>query len=659
MTPQSRSVSSLVVGGPGALTPNPSPKTGRGGQDGAIAAIVRVGIPDSEPEGMPRREKVAIARCAYIQAQLEYCASREIAAVDCEYEFCQALKQGLVRVADWVGRLQQPPSRSTLCRWKTDARRENLLGMAPQAAPKRGTIIDSNEFLRGFIVGCVCKWPHVKYRHIYRAITARFPNADLTEVTVRRWVQRWKSEHHQQLALLTDPDGWKNRYLPAFGSYSEGVTALNDLWELDSTPADVMLADGRYAIVGCIDVYSRRAKLLVTKTSKATAIIALLRRCILDWGVPKACKTDNGKDYTAFHIEHTLEALGIEHKLCVPFSPEQKPHVERFLGTFLHDFLELLPGYIGHSVADRKQIESRKSFAERFGDKPLTVELDLKTFQVFCDSWCEGEYASRVHGSLGKSPMQMVEGQLVRRIESERQLDLLMLESVTRTVRKKGIRIDNRWFVAPELASVMLEEVHVRLSEDAGRVYVFTDSSCAEFVCVAEDPDFTGASRQAIARQAAQWKSRQREAVRQLRKLIDSANLDEVPGEVLAAGRAAAMEIEVLPGPTEQHKLPAASESAVDEFLKVSQPAPVAELTAAERAANEAFRAELEAEQPKPKPVENPYDRYLFNYYGPRKEGRPVDADTQAWVDGLDRPLRKQFEDYAEDLYMPDVRQAM
>ena len=566
----------------------------------ALRAIVRTTVPETEPTDLPRRERVAIARISYIQAQLKYCAERDMAAVDCEYEFCQALKDGLISVYDWVKRLQKPPSRSSLCRWKAEAKAEGLLAIAPDQRRKKGTIIDTNDFLRGFLTGCIIKWPHVKYSHLYKVAQLRFPSVELTEPTLRRWVQRWKAENHNQYALATNPDDWKNRYLPAFGSYSESVTALNDLWELDSTPADVMLADGRYAIVGCIDVYSRRAKLLVTKTSKAVAIVALLRRCILDWGVPRTIKTDNGKDYTAFHIQHVVQALNIEQKLCQPFSPEQKPHVERFLGTFLHDFLELLPGYLGHSVADRKAIESRKSFAERFGDKAIAVDLDLRTFQGFCDAWTEGDYAKAVHGSTGKSPLQMAAGQPVRRIEDERQLDLLMAETATRTVQKKGIKIEGRWFVAPELAAQIGNSVHLRLPQDAGIVYVFADSSCSEFICVAEDPEFTGASRQKIARQAAAWKKQQREAVRTLRKLVDTADLNELPIEIIEAGREAAGKVAALPGRAEQHALPAAAGEAVDQFLSVTGKQEPIPLTANEEQhyqQRQQAKAEAEARQ--------------------------------------------------------------
>ena len=69
-----------------------------------------------------------------------------------------------------------------------------------------------------------------------------------------------------------------------------------------------------------------------------------------------------------------LESLEIDQILCRPFHPEDKPHIERFFWTILHGIVELLPGYIGHSVAERKQIQDRQSFAQRImheGEEPV------------------------------------------------------------------------------------------------------------------------------------------------------------------------------------------------------------------------------------------------------------------------------------------------
>jgi hypothetical protein len=48
-----------------------------------------------------------------------------------------------------------------------------------------------------------------------------------------------------------NPDAHKARFRPAFGSASEGIVRLNQVWEFDDTPSDIVLADGqRYTVIG-------------------------------------------------------------------------------------------------------------------------------------------------------------------------------------------------------------------------------------------------------------------------------------------------------------------------------------------------------------------------------------------------------------------------
>ena len=116
--------------------------------------------------------------------------------------------------------------------------------------------------------------------------------------TVREWLRNWRRKHWREFAAATSPDLDRSHHKPAGGNASAEIVRLNQLWELDSTTADIICSDGkRYAIVGAIDVWSRRARVLVVPSSRATAIAALLRRCLLDWGVPEAVRTDEGKDY--------------------------------------------------------------------------------------------------------------------------------------------------------------------------------------------------------------------------------------------------------------------------------------------------------------------------------------------------------------------------
>ena len=82
--------------------------------------------------------------------------------------------------------------------------------------------------------------------------------------------------------------------------------------------------------------------------------------------------------------------------------------------------------------ADRKAIESRRSFAERVsrsqGQRPvLEMRYTPEEFQAFCDQWTRDVYGERRHASLGMSPAEaaaQAEG-TIRRITDERALDIL------------------------------------------------------------------------------------------------------------------------------------------------------------------------------------------------------------------------------------------
>ena len=251
--------------------------------------------------------------------------------------------------------------------------------------------------------------PHLTATHVVRVLAARYGKAPGLRA-VQRWLKAWRAKNARALSAVTDPDGHKNKYLPAFGSRSEGVDAPNALWELDSTPADVMCADGRHAIVGVIDIWPRRAKVLVVPVSRATALCALMRRCLIDWGVPERAKTDGGADYVSRHFTRVLADLGITHDICPPYTPEAKPHIERFFGTMTRDLFAYLPGFVGHDVADRKRIEARRSMAARRGQgerETFNVSLSAAELQQKCDLWCDAIYDRRAQTGLGgQSPWE-------------------------------------------------------------------------------------------------------------------------------------------------------------------------------------------------------------------------------------------------------------
>ena len=323
--------------------------------------------------------------------------------------------------------------------------------------------------------------------------------------TIQHWTKQWKEKNKVLWAHLRDPDAARGRYGASVGRADEGVNSLNALWEIDATKADVLLSDGqRHTILGIIDVWSRRMLLHVTRTSPSTAVCTALRRAILAWGVPGAVRCDNGKEFISHHTRTALTDLGIEQKTAPPFQPERKPFIERALGTFSHDLLELLPGFCGHDVSDRQAIRSRRSFSARFGQgENAEGRLSPEAFQEFCDKWC-ALYASRPHQGLGGlTPASRASSWIgpVRMIEDEHALDILLSEPAqggVRTVHKKGISVGGLWHVAADLGAYIGRRVRIRLDEgDAGKIFVF--STDGTFLCEAVCPKRAGVSRRQLA----------------------------------------------------------------------------------------------------------------------------------------------------------------
>lgn len=478
----------------------------------------------------------------------------------------------------------------TLQLWVSDYEKVGLAAFVDgnDGAHRKGKCtISVQKDLHDFTVAMVVANPHIKPVHLEDAAKARFDGHAAIKVpsyhAFRRFLNEWKKQNAELFTAIANPDQWKNSFMVAQGSSSEDVLRLNQRWEFDSTPADLMLADGRHCLLGVIDVWSRRGKLLVAKSSRAVGVGALVRAALLDWGKCEEAKTDNGQEYVGVYVDDVFRALDIEQTKCPPFQPWHKPHIEHFFHTFSHDLLELLPGYIGHNVTDRKAIEARKAFSERLFTKNEVVDMTMTAaeLQAFCDDWLV-RYHNRDHGSLDMSPFQKAASWTgsVELIDNPRLLDVLLAERIQRTVQKKGLKIDDAWFIAPELAvNLVGRDVQVRLDPlDLGRVYVFHDG---QFICVAECPERTGMNRQEVAQKAKKMQaaevSRQK---RELKTMARKVNTDDVVQEILRHNAAQAGTLVAMPKPTSPvntagTRAAAAATNAVDRGMHAQIPAAV------------------------------------------------------------------------------------
>ena len=408
------------------------------------------------------------------------------------------------------------PSLAALRRWRRARAEGGAAALADGRAERRPAQSSLGEGPRKILLAALARHPDCTAPQIASLIRERLGEAFVPHLrALQRELRAWRAENRALHALACSPDDFRSRFRLYGGSASEGILRPNQLWEIDSTAADLLMADGkRCVLVQCLDVFTRRVMLTVAATSSALAVGACLRRAMLEWGLPEAVKTDNGKDYVSNHVLTALRDLEIAHIPCDPCQPQQKPHVERAFRTLSHGLFELLPGFAGHNVAQAQAIRSRKSFAERLRRKSgeegeIRFALSQSELQAYCDWWRLGkEYGQKKHSSLGCSPLQKAAAspEPIQRISDERALDLLLLPVVKggglRRVGKKGVQAEGGLYQHPALQAWAGREVQVRLDPaEAGRIWIAAPEG--GFICWAVDPVLSGLDRQEFARDLA------------------------------------------------------------------------------------------------------------------------------------------------------------
>jgi putative transposase len=516
---------------------------------------------------------------------------------------------------------------------------------------RKGTgVLDTDTELQDFVLAMILEHQDVRPKLVMRGLRAHFAEDRLPSYrTLQRWMTDWRAEHRSVDRSINAPDAWRSSDMFGFGNAGAGITALNQRWEMDSTKADLLLADGgRHVIVGVIDVWSRRMKLLVSRSSSSAAVCALLRGALLDWGVPDQIGTDNGSDYVSIRVQGVINSLDIDQRIAPPFTPQAKPFIERGLGTFNHDLIELLAGYVGHSVAERKRIESRKSFADRMMKSGETVReaqhLTAEELQKICDLWTDTHYQTDRHSGLsGLTPFARAASWTgaVKRIENVRALDVLLAEPAGRnpTVTKKCITIGRATYGHAALGAYVGRRVRALWDEaNIGRIYVFDEDG--KFICEAECPELidSGVSRQELA---TQMKKSQREAIADEKAKLKAASkratargmdAKSVARDIMMQKAEEAGKLVVLPRAFTPHLPPALSEAA--RIHADPTPIPLAPAVAARRALIEAEIAKDFAAPATVTQLETPDIRFkrACSIEKAQAEGRAVTAEDAAWL---------------------------
>jgi putative transposase len=470
------------------------------------------------------------------------------AAVD---DFAHGYNASRIEVSAATRAVLPRVSAPSLIRWRRLHERRGLTALAGRYGTRRGWgHLDRDLAMREVALAMLAQFgAQLRLPRIREALRARFPERPTPSIgAIGRFIRRWRATNPSLTLALHDPDRWKGAHRMKLADAGAAVTGLNQEWQIDGTPGDVLVLDHtgstrRWHILALIDVYSRRAMFHVAPSESASAAVRLIVRALLAWGVPATIHGDNGAGFVSNHARRFLDDLGIRYVASPPFRPETKPFVESVIKTMSHQLLALLPGYAGHNVAERQALRARTSFAARFGapaQKIFAVKLTPAELQRKLDVWAEHLYGNRPHaGIAGKAPNQAAAewaGE-VRHIANERALAIIAEEAVARRIGRDGVRIAGARFV-PTSSSINEYVGHVGETAlcfpdpagDLGRYLLFLETPRGrEFIATVENSGRRGHDRGELALRARQAQDQfirtGRAGLRRLRKLIKPETL--------------------------------------------------------------------------------------------------------------------------------------
>ncbi|ABB05594.1 Mu transposase C-terminal domain-containing protein [Burkholderia lata] len=430
------------------------------------------------------------------------------------------------RVACEVGALT-PPNYRTFCRWKKRYQHSrDVMDVVPRHENK-----GRREILEGPLLTLVEDVIETHYLNDQKLNVARLfdrveeaialqnerdpenPLPTISRATIYRHVEKLNS--YLVTAAREGRTEALKRYRPVFRRLK--TKRLNERWEIDHTPVDLMCVCERTRMVivrpvltVIIDAHTRMVMGFhigarspgQEEVGWAMRMAMLSKRDLLnrlgmghlEWrarGVAEMVVGDNAWEFHGSAMRAGCDELGISLMYCPKRAPWFKGRVERFMRTISEQLFHTIPGTTWSNTTERGEYPS---------EKLACVSLDELTALVV--RWIVECYQHAPHRGLkNKTPLQAWQ-------ESARltpiympadpdQLSIAFSDDIMRPITNSGVTFDHLSYNSSALQLLRhsipeCEKVKVRyFNEQTGYVYVYDTRQKEYFRVDCTDPDYT------------------------------------------------------------------------------------------------------------------------------------------------------------------------
>lgn len=329
--------------------------------------------------------------------------------------------------------------------------------------------------------------------------------------TLQNFIKNYYKDKPLEHCIITQGlDKAKSKFLPALGNQRELYDMKNMCWQIDSSPADIIVRDDetlepfRPHILSIVDVYSGMGVATLVRKSNSLSLIRLLWKAIDKFGKPDMIKGDNGKDYLSKDFQSLLDGLNISYDAAIAYAGEQKALVERRFGTLARSGISLFHGTIGPNLAKREAIEQKTPKKERhakdeYGFAKKTNQKLLHTFSEACE-FLEAEVIkwnmSKVRRKKGvKTPLEL--WNLCDRAIVKIPYEEFLFNAGNKELRiigKKGINFEGRVYKSALMPSVGTKVKCVQNIDNIQELFIYDLKG--NFLCLALDESIAKLSKE-------------------------------------------------------------------------------------------------------------------------------------------------------------------